>query len=300
MATLEMMRQMRIEELRTEIRHRQNEMAPFVAARTTDEDDYLENWRTVAAMQTELRELKEEKYAERTSIVGPATWPTSGARHSREVSSSLVVAETRFLVGEGRLKQRLPVGRVPRTDLPVCPAILLRNGVSANDHLQFVFRPNEAAKEVNMGARRVADDHAGCQMDDLNTVVLHFRGRVFDVSGRATAAGGIADQLDVFTLIDAERAFAAPHDAKTFPASTRAIPVTDDNSESDEVGHVGCSACFRETYFQLSGTRTATTSPRTHTCPFADTVAVTTTLRRPLSFTFPRISRGTPMGVGRT
>jgi len=76
MATLGRLRQMRIEDLQTEIRHRQNKMATFVVTRNTDEDDYQKNWRTVAAMQMEVRELKEERYAERTSIAGPAVWPT--------------------------------------------------------------------------------------------------------------------------------------------------------------------------------------------------------------------------------
>jgi len=55
-------------------------------------------------------------------------------------------------------------------------------------------------------------------------------------------------------------------------------------------------ACFG---IQLLGSRTATTSPRTHTSPLADTVAVTTILRPAIAFTFPRTSKGTPKGVGR-
>lgn len=73
MTTLETLRQMRIEDLQTKIRHLQNEMATFVVTRSTDEDDYLTNWRALTAMQTEVRELNEDKYAERTSILGPAT-----------------------------------------------------------------------------------------------------------------------------------------------------------------------------------------------------------------------------------
>ena len=44
MATLGTLRQTRIEDLQTVIRHLQNKMATFVATRTTDEDEYLQNW----------------------------------------------------------------------------------------------------------------------------------------------------------------------------------------------------------------------------------------------------------------
>jgi glycerophosphoryl diester phosphodiesterase len=49
-----------------------------------------------------------------------------------------------------------------------------------------------------------------------------------------------------------------------------------------------------------SGICTATTSPVAQTSPAAETRALTTTLRPLISFTRPRISRGTPMGVGLT
>ena len=73
MNTLEALRRMRIEELQTKIRQLQNEMATFVVTRTTDEDEYLADWRAVDAMQTELQELKDEQYAELASLLGPAT-----------------------------------------------------------------------------------------------------------------------------------------------------------------------------------------------------------------------------------
>ncbi len=73
MSTLEKLRRMRIEELQARIRRLQNEMATFVVTRSTDEDEYLADWQAVDAMQTEVQELKDEQYAERISIVGPAT-----------------------------------------------------------------------------------------------------------------------------------------------------------------------------------------------------------------------------------
>ena len=71
MSTLDMLRQVRIEDLQTKIHHLQNKMAPFVVARRTDEDDYLQSWEAVATMETEVQELKGERYEERTSILSP-------------------------------------------------------------------------------------------------------------------------------------------------------------------------------------------------------------------------------------
>ena len=49
----------------------------------------------------------------------------------------------------------------------------------------------------------------------------------------------------------------------------------------------------------VEGIRTATTWPRAQISPAADTVAATITFRSLISWIRPRISRGTPSGVGR-
>lgn len=64
-------------------------------------------------------------------------------------------------------------------------------------------------------------------------------------------------------------------------------------------GSNGLEVLNPQSGYQLSGMRTATTSPRAQTSPLAARVADIVTLRPLSSFTEARTSRGTPIGVGR-
>ncbi len=129
------------------------------------------------------------------------------------------------------------MGRSPGAELLVCQVVFLRNGVRADDYLKAEFRTDEVAEGFDARARRVADDEPGGKMDDLSTVSFHLCRRVFYISARAAVTTGVADQLDVFALIDAERTLATLHRAKAFSAGTRAIAIADDDSNSYGIGH---------------------------------------------------------------
>ena len=67
--------------------------------------------------------------------------------------------------------------------------VLLGNRMSAGHNFNAELDGDHLEKLFQKRARRVSDKEAGCQMNDLCAVFLHFIRGIFDVSSRATAAG---------------------------------------------------------------------------------------------------------------
>ena len=70
-------------------------------------------------------------------------------------------------------------------------------------------------------------------MDHLCTVVLHLLRDVRDIPTGAAVAGGKPDKFHVFSLVALKRTLAVFQCSQAFPPGAGAVPVADDDPESD-------------------------------------------------------------------
>jgi hypothetical protein len=76
----------------------------------------------------------------------------------------------------------------PEGEPPVSLHVFKRNRVSSNDHGQHKLLFNKNFKLPEPWTWRVSHHKTGGQMDDIASVFYKFRGHVFHVSARTTAA----------------------------------------------------------------------------------------------------------------
>ena len=88
------------------------------------------------------------------------------------------------------------------------------------------FEPNSPVSEL---VRTVP--HIAFEVDDLDAVLLHLRGRIFDVPARAPVTRGVGGQLEVFVLVTAEGARPFLHRPKALSPRTPSPSVTDDDAD---------------------------------------------------------------------
>jgi len=74
-------------------------------------------------------------------------------------------------------------------------------------------------------------------MDDHCTVVLHLQRDVFDIPAGAAVAGGKPDKFHVFSLLPLERPLAVFQGTQALAHGAGAVPVADDDPESDWLSH---------------------------------------------------------------
>jgi len=109
--------------------------------------------------------------------------------------------------------------------------VLLGNWVGADDDRQTKGRFDESLEAPDIRAGRIADDEAGCQVDDRGAVLLELLGNKLDVAAGATAAAGSAD--DFHRLgggIAGERPSPFPQRPKALPGTAIVVPGADDDS----------------------------------------------------------------------
>ena len=73
--------------------------------------------------------------------------------------------------------------------------VFLRCGVGPYHYFYLVSFLDEVPEMFKIGARRISDYHASCQMNYLSTIFNHLLGRIFDVTSRTTSKGGVTDQF---------------------------------------------------------------------------------------------------------
>jgi hypothetical protein len=88
----------------------------------------------------------------------------------------------------------------------------------------------ERLERIDMGTGRVADHHAGRQMDNFDAILYHLLARVLYVPPGASSAGGETDQFKFGVRINAERPFLVAHRPETFSSRAAAVAVADDYS----------------------------------------------------------------------
>jgi hypothetical protein len=108
--------------------------------------------------------------------------------------------------------------------------IFLWDGVCAYDNLHSITLFKKSLKCVDIRTRRITNNHAGSQMNDLGTVPHHLFARMLYVPARTAIASRKANQLHFGVRVYAESSFFVPHRPEAFAARTATVAITDNDS----------------------------------------------------------------------
>jgi hypothetical protein len=101
----------------------------------------------------------------------------------------------------------------------------------ANNDLDPISFFKKRFERMDVGAGRIANDQAGCQMNNFRAVFDHLVARVFDVAAGASIAGCKTNQFNFGVRVYAESALFVPHGPEAFPARTATIAIADNYTQ---------------------------------------------------------------------
>jgi hypothetical protein len=101
----------------------------------------------------------------------------------------------------------------------------------ANNDLDPISLFKKCFECIDVGAGRIANHQAGCQMNHFGAVFYHLVARVFDVAAGTPIARCKANQFNFGVRVYAESAFFVPHGPEAFSTRTAAIAITDNYTQ---------------------------------------------------------------------
>lgn len=97
----------------------------------------------------------------------------------------------------------------------------------ADNNVYVEFSLDEITEVVDVWAWRITNDHACCEMNGFNAILLHFLYTILNVATGTPPAGGISDKFYFLILVYVEGSFSIPQGLETFSSGTIMVTITD-------------------------------------------------------------------------